>query len=145
MIRDVMVKCSTDSNPDAWFPELPQGARSNKKMALLGQETARAISLCNSCPEAKSCLEEGMEPKNLAHGIWGGLLASERLDIADSTGVEYMANNIRTRGTRIQERTTAPFARHIVLMEPDSVTVEDNTRARTLYRVLLPWIRSKDE
>lgn len=71
--------CTKDSNPDAWFPEVPQGRSSIAKMRALGAETARAIKMCDSCPYQDECIDEGMKPENLAFGIWGGMLAGERV------------------------------------------------------------------
>ena len=71
--------CTEDSNPDAWFPEVPVGSPTPKKLVPLGKETGRAIALCNSCPKQEQCLDAGMEPENLAFGIWGGMLAGERI------------------------------------------------------------------
>jgi len=75
----VLGNCYGDDNPDAWFPEVPQGAFSEKKQAVVGAEMRRAIALCNSCPKQQACLNEGMQDKNLAYGIWGGTLAGERV------------------------------------------------------------------
>ena len=75
----VLGNCYGDENPDAWFPDIPQGALSLRKQEILGAETRRAIALCNSCPKKQACLEEGMKDKNLAYGIWGGTLAGERV------------------------------------------------------------------
>lgn len=77
--------CYGDDNPDAWFPDVPQGAFSVKKQALLGAEMRRAIALCNSCPKKKACLQEGMKDENLSYGIWGGMLAGERVILSGKT------------------------------------------------------------
>lgn len=71
--------CTEDENPDAWFPDVPQGRLSVAKMEALGAEVARAMKLCDSCPKQDECLDEGMKPENLAFGIWGGMLAGERV------------------------------------------------------------------
>jgi len=75
----IMGNCTGDSNPDAWFPEISRGMPTPKRMMPLGKETGRAIALCNSCPKQEECLDEGMKPENLAFGIWGGMLAGERV------------------------------------------------------------------
>lgn len=77
--------CYGDDNPDAWFPDVPQGAFSVKKQAILGAETRRAIALCNSCPKKQACLKEGMKDENLGYGIWGGMLAGERVILSGRT------------------------------------------------------------
>ena len=71
--------CTGDANPDAWFPEVGQGMPTPSRLIPLGKETGRAIALCNSCPKQEECLGEGMKPKNLPFGIWGGMLAGERV------------------------------------------------------------------
>jgi hypothetical protein len=72
-------KCTGDSNPDAWFPDVPQGAPTRKRLEPIGIETSRAIALCNACPVQEECLDQGMQSENLAFGIWGGMLAGERV------------------------------------------------------------------
>lgn len=71
--------CHGDSNPDAWFPEVPRGNFSKSNQEKVGAETRRAIALCNSCNQKQACLEEGMKEENLSYGIWGGMLAGERV------------------------------------------------------------------
>lgn len=81
----VQGNCYGDKNPDAWFPDLPQGACTAKSTAKLIEETRRAIALCNSCPKKQACLKEGMEHENLGFGIWGGMLAGERVLLSGRT------------------------------------------------------------
>lgn len=81
----IIGNCHGDSNPDAWFPDIPQGARSERTTVKLVAETRRAIALCNSCPKKAECLEEGMERENLGFGIWGGMLAGERVLLSGET------------------------------------------------------------
>jgi hypothetical protein len=77
--------CYGDSNPDAWFPDIPQGARSERNTAKLVAETRRALALCDSCPKKAECLQKGMEHENLGFGIWGGMLAGERVMLSGKT------------------------------------------------------------
>lgn len=77
--------CYGDDNPDAWFPDVPQGAFSERKQAIVGAEMRRAIALCNSCPKQQACLNEGMQDENLAYGIWGGMLAGQRVMLSMKT------------------------------------------------------------
>ena len=84
-IEQIIGNCHKDSNPDAWFPDVPQGARSERSTAKLVAETRRALALCNSCPKKAECLEEGMEHENLGFGIWGGMLAGERVMLSGET------------------------------------------------------------
>lgn len=71
--------CTKSANPDAWFPDVPKGAPTPRKLIPLGKAVSEAIALCNSCPAQDDCLDEGMKPENLAFGIWGGILAGERV------------------------------------------------------------------
>lgn len=82
--------CTGDSNPDAWFPTVPNGGRPSTILRRMVPEIKYAINKCNSCPQKDKCLEEGIKPENLAYGIWGGLLAGERIAIADERGTDYM-------------------------------------------------------
>jgi len=81
----IIGNCHGDSNPDAWFPDVPQGARSERNTAKLVAETRRALTLCNLCPKKAECLEEGMKHENLGFGIWGGMLAGERVMLSGKT------------------------------------------------------------
>lgn len=72
-------KCATHPNPDLWFPEQPQGRPTNAKRKLLADKVMLAISICNRCPIKNECLAEGMKPENLEHGIWGGVMAGDRI------------------------------------------------------------------
>ena len=83
--KEQLGNCYGDDNPDAWFPDVPQGAFSVKKQAIIGAETRRAIALCNSCPKKQACLQEGMKDENLGYGIWGGMLAGERVLLSGKT------------------------------------------------------------
>lgn len=72
-------KCASDTNPDAWFPDIVGKARPSRKRLLpIAQEAKRAIDICNACPTKDKCLEAGMDPLNLSYGIWGGTLPPER-------------------------------------------------------------------
>lgn len=95
--------CTGDKNPEWWFPDLPAGQISNKRLQSLTNETQYALNLCSTCPVKQECLEEGMKMEkmrgqimgwgNLPFGIWGGLMPYERLEMAgitpeNSKGVE---------------------------------------------------------
>ena len=77
--------CYGDSNPDAWFPEIPRGMRTESNTLKLVNETRRALALCESCPRKADCLEAGMQEENLSFGIWGGTLAGERVLLSGET------------------------------------------------------------
>jgi len=137
--------CYGDDNPDAWFPEVKRGAPAPAKLRTLASEMSRAIGLCNTCPRQEACLKEGMEPKNLPYGIWGGKLAGQRILMADEQGIDYMVEG-RTRGTRaavgIVDDTGRGVARgFVVIKENDKVTVEEKRNALGFLRMIKPWMR----
>jgi hypothetical protein len=78
--------CTGDENPDAWYPEQPNGGNPRTVIRQIVPEVKRAIALCNSCPSRQECLEEGLKPFNLAFGIWGGLLPGQRISIVEARG-----------------------------------------------------------
>jgi len=73
--------CTTHEDPDLWYPEGEQSVgRPNRYAHVRKVERAlTAIAICNSCPTRPACLTEGMKEENIEHGIWGGLLAGERI------------------------------------------------------------------
>lgn len=52
---------------------------SRKKLA---DSVMFAINICQECPVKADCLAEGMKPENIEHGIWGGVLAGDRILMA---------------------------------------------------------------
>jgi WhiB family transcriptional regulator, redox-sensing transcriptional regulator len=64
-------RCHID--PDQWFPV-------SKDTAKARREASAAIAVCNSCPVRAQCLELSFRhnPGFGAHGIWGGLVETER-------------------------------------------------------------------
>lgn len=71
--------CTGHKDPDMWFPELPPNRPSMSSTLALADKVNEAISLCKSCPAMVECDSEGNKPENRAYGIWGGVLAGERL------------------------------------------------------------------
>lgn len=73
--------CSYSDNPDIWFPEMGRGGGTNnpKREKKKAQEIKLALTICGSCDKREECLNEGMLPENINYGIWGGMLAAERL------------------------------------------------------------------
>ena len=71
--------CTGHPDPDMWFPELPPHRPSMGTTISLALQVNEAISLCKSCPSMVECDSEGDKPENRAYGIWGGVLAGERL------------------------------------------------------------------
>ena len=132
----IMGNCTGDANPDAWFPELTRGNPSDTKMLALAIEVRRAIGECYTCPNQAECLEEGMQPKNLSYGIWGGKLAGERMLMADEQGIEYMVDG-RTGGTAHSRGINKGS---VVIKEDERVTVEAKRNALKFLKNIRPWI-----
>lgn len=74
-----MIGNCTKYDPDLWFQELPVGFTTLTKMQALSNNTKQAIKICETCPIKAQCLEEGMKEENISYGVWGGLMAGERL------------------------------------------------------------------
>jgi hypothetical protein len=132
----IIGNCTGDSNPDAWFPELTRGNPSDTKMLALAIEVRRAIGECYTCPNRAECLEEGMQPKNLSYGIWGGRLAGERILMADEQGIDYMVDG-RTGGVA---HSRGISKRSVVIKEDERVTIEGKRNALGFLRKIRPWI-----
>jgi hypothetical protein len=71
--------CAKHPSPDLWFPEQPQGRPTQAKRKIVASKVMLALSICDDCPIKAECLAEGMKPENIEHGIWGGMLAGERI------------------------------------------------------------------
>jgi hypothetical protein len=76
--------CSTHPNPDLWFPEAQEsvGRPTRKAHQTMIENALKAMAICNYCPIRAQCLAEGMREENIEHGIWGGMLAGERIILA---------------------------------------------------------------
>lgn len=98
--------CTGDANPDYWFPELVSGTGrpSAEHLKEVAEQTNYALRLCASCPVKTECLAEGMKTEqmpregvegwgNLPYGIWGGLMAAERLEIVGIKREHYPARS----------------------------------------------------
>jgi Transcription factor WhiB len=91
MSEPIIGACSGDKNPDAWFPTVPNGGKPSTILRRMVPEIKYALNICNTCSKKEECFEEGMKPVNLGNGIWGGVLAGDRIAIADERGIDYMA------------------------------------------------------
>ena len=89
MSEPLVGNCTNDPNADYWFPENENGRPSMARRRELVSSINYAIEQCNSCPAKERCLEEGMKSENLPHGIWGGLLAGERIATLGRTRENY--------------------------------------------------------
>jgi len=74
--------CSESKTPDDWFPGLPQGRRTRQTMTNLAVKVAKTIDICNGCSVRDECLEQGMLEADISYGIWGGVMAGDRLQNA---------------------------------------------------------------
>lgn len=143
--NEVIGLCATSDNPDMWFPDVPQGRLGQQKMMVLGTSVAKAIAICNRCPKQEACLDEGMQSKNLPHGIWGGKLAGERILLADARGMDYMTRG-RPTGSVVKASNSERVGkgRHagsVVFNESEKVTVQEKRKAIGFLRIIKPWIR----
>ena len=57
--------------------------------------TLKAIEICGRCPIKEECLDQGMLPENLEHGVWGGLMSGERIILHAAANGGYMMGNNR--------------------------------------------------
>jgi Transcription factor WhiB len=76
LLTSPLARCSAPGmDPDAWYPE----ARGERGRV----QAARAIAVCSQCPVRLACLEMSMRhwAAGGQHGIWGGLLESERVPV----------------------------------------------------------------
>lgn len=76
--------CSTHPNPNLWFPEEQesQGRPTRKARMKMVENAIKAMAICQECPIRARCLEAGMSEENIEHGIWGGMMAGDRIILA---------------------------------------------------------------
>ena len=153
-LSNIVGKCSSDTNPDAWFPTVQNGGRMSGVLRAMVPEIKRAISICNSCPVQQECLEEGLQPRNLAHGIWGGILAGERIAIADERGIDYLRpphNKGRKLGTYIRTKSgVSPRGGNYgggtaYIEDSNSITLEERNYAVTFVERIRPYMEEVND
>lgn len=66
--------CAGATYPDWWYPPTTNHITLDE-VATAGM----ALEICKACPIQEQCLEVGMQGDDIYYGIWGGLLAGERL------------------------------------------------------------------
>lgn len=66
--------CAGATYPDWWYPPTTNHITLDE-VATAGM----ALEICAACPIREQCLEVGMQGDDIYYGIWGGLLAGERL------------------------------------------------------------------
>lgn len=94
----------TKYDPDLWFQEMPKGHVSQRTMRDLSSNIKMAIQICDTCPIKAQCLEEGMKEENIPYGIWGGLMAGERLTSVGKTKDDYSVYSEEWKAFRLLER-----------------------------------------
>jgi hypothetical protein len=134
MISELKGLCSGDKNPDAWFPTVPNGGRPDTILRYMVPEIRYAINMCSRCPIQQDCLKEGMKPENLAYGIWGGLLAGQRIAIAKVRGLDYRVDPYN-RGRQVRSRYTDDVG-------PSRKVTADEEEAATMFAARIrPYIK----
>ena len=103
MISQLRGSCTTDENPDLWFPTVPNGGFWDTKIRRIASEVRYALNVCANCPIKEKCLQEGMKHENLSYGIWGGRLAGERIMMAKEQGMDYRVHS-RNKGRPLGPR-----------------------------------------
>lgn len=76
-------KCAKHPNPDAWFP--PKGQPS--------EETRYAKAICKGCPVIADCLAYALTSPVMEHGIWGGMIESDRKSLRRGVGLSTRPAN----------------------------------------------------
>jgi len=106
--------CSGHENPDLWFPEgMGPGGKTDEQIKERAREVNTALAICNSCSKKDECLTEGMRPENIVHGIWGGMLAGERILNAGINYGDYSQWNPHTLALDFHRRVL-PYLRSSV-------------------------------
>jgi len=67
--------CASSQFPDRWYPEMRGNAIPDEEIMSINM----ALQICDACPIRQQCLEIGMQEIDVRYGIWGGMLAGERL------------------------------------------------------------------
>lgn len=134
MISQLKGLCSGDANPDAWFPTVPNGGKYETNLRRMVPEIKYAINMCSRCPVQQDCLKEGMKPENLAYGIWGGLLAGQRIAIAKVKGLDYRVDPYNT-GRQVRSRYTDDVG-------PSRKVTADEEEAATMFAARIrPYLK----
>jgi hypothetical protein len=69
--------CDHETHPDDWFQD--PGAGYGTEPFWRSQ---RARARCfNDCPIRRQCLEIGLQPEHIDHGVWGGYTAAQRKQV----------------------------------------------------------------
>jgi Transcription factor WhiB len=88
-------------DPDQWYPVSIEPARAR-------HEAAAAIAVCTSCPVRAQCLELSLRHWDIGqHGVWGGLVATDRADLRRRWPAAYRGCH-RTAGSAMIVRPPFP-------------------------------------
>jgi hypothetical protein len=96
--------CAEHPEPDLWFPEFTQGTITERKAKAMAEQVKSATELCDRCPLMVECLTEGMKEENITYGIWGGLLAGQRLELLGRERSDYAIQSEKGKAMDFHER-----------------------------------------
>lgn len=108
MTKVLIGSCTGHKNPDLWYLNLPRGKASDRQKKVFLERVERTRTICNGCPIKLTCQVEGMKPENLSFGMWGGLLAGERIELAIKYEMDFRSKPCLVKG---DPRSEAGFVR----------------------------------
>lgn len=98
MLSNLVGLCTDYHDPDLWFSDTDdtkgKGRPRKHELSVRVERTLKAIEICSHCPVQEECLERGMLPENIENGVWGGVMAGERMALSGyplSTATTIMA------------------------------------------------------
>lgn len=125
MSKVLIGSCTGHKEPDLWYLNLPRGKPSERQKRTLLDKVERARAICNACPVKTECFNRGMKPQDLSFGMWGGVLAGERIELADSLGMDFRSKPCLVKG---DPRSEKGFVR-----------VDDEADARLFLEKVREW------
>jgi hypothetical protein len=109
--KDILSKnglCRNSGDPDLWFSDEVEQDRSGrpslKESEMLIARTIQALKICDMCSVKDLCLEEGMRKDNLEHGVWGGVMAGERMLAAELPILGFDRSKKITFANKVRDR-----------------------------------------
>jgi len=109
--KDILSKnglCRNSDDPDLWFSDEVEQGRSGrpslKEYEMLIARTIQALKICDMCSVKDLCLEEGMRKDNLEHGVWGGVMAGERMLAAELPILGFDRSKKITFANKVRDR-----------------------------------------
>jgi hypothetical protein len=98
MFSNMIGLCSDYHDPDLWFSDTDddkgKGRPRKQDAEMRLTRTLKAIEICSNCPVKQACFEQGMLPENIENGVWGGVMAGERMALSNysiNTSLKIMA------------------------------------------------------